>query len=149
MLRSPYSARRSYRGRGLQAWITAYGHQIVNLAANDASWYHGRRHLSARAKHPPGRKPGRQAEPTYLEGRPPEWPGPSAARGFSSSVPSRHTRETSAMWLPQGRKRSPEYSLERSVGRPVDSAAKLSAGPRSADVDVNRTDQSRVCIESS
>jgi len=24
----------------LQAWITAYGHQIVNLAANDAGWYH-------------------------------------------------------------------------------------------------------------
>jgi hypothetical protein len=28
------------RHAGLQAWITAYGHQIVNLAANDAGWYH-------------------------------------------------------------------------------------------------------------
>ena len=28
------------RHAGLQAWMTAYGHQIVNMAANDASWYH-------------------------------------------------------------------------------------------------------------
>lgn len=27
------------RHAGLQAWVTAYGHQIVNLGANDASWY--------------------------------------------------------------------------------------------------------------
>ncbi|SRR6266851_998941 len=28
------------RHAGLQAWMTAYGHQIVNMAANDAGWYH-------------------------------------------------------------------------------------------------------------
>jgi hypothetical protein len=28
------------RHAGLQAWMTAYGHQIVNMAANDADWYH-------------------------------------------------------------------------------------------------------------
>jgi hypothetical protein len=28
------------RHAGLQAWMTAYGHQIVDMAANDAGWYH-------------------------------------------------------------------------------------------------------------